>query len=71
MGSAENLATFASKLNTTGNAELFGVSAAVYATAGTFSWTCPEGVTRAKVTAIGGGGNGGASGSGGAVIIEY
>lgn len=36
---------------------------AVYSTAGTFSWTCPAGVTSAKVTVTGGGNDGGASGT--------
>lgn len=36
-----------------------------FTTATTTTWTCPAGVTKAKVSAKGGGGNGGASGSGG------
>lgn len=65
MSSADNLAAFAAKVGSDGFAEMFGLSAAVFTTAGATSWTCPAGVTRAKVTVIGGGGNGGASGTGG------
>ena len=65
MSSADNLAAFAAKVGSDGFAEMFGLSAAVFTTAGAASWTCPAGVTRAKATVIGGG-NGGASGSGGA-----
>lgn len=39
---------------------------AAFTTAGATTWTCPAGITRAKVTVIGGGGNGGASGTSGA-----
>lgn len=66
MSAADNLALLANKVNATGFVELFGLSADVFTTAGTTSWTCPAGVTRAKVTVIGGGGNGGSGGSSGA-----
>ncbi len=36
-----------------------------YTTAGTYSWTCPSGVSAVSVVAIGGGGGGGATDTGG------
>jgi hypothetical protein len=44
----------------------FGLRTAIFTTAGAQTWTCPAGVTRAKVTVIGGGGTGGSSGASGA-----
>lgn len=52
---------------------------ALYTTAGTTTWVCPDGVTCAKVTVKGGGAGGAASGTNGAggggaagmVLIEY
>ncbi len=58
----------------------FGQSVAAWLAAGTYSWTCPAGVTRLKATVIGAGGGGGSvtrstfsggAGGGGGVAIGY
>lgn len=54
----------AAKLDSTAQTGVTTITALT--TAGSATWTCPAGVTRAKITVIGGGGSGGVSGTSGA-----
>jgi hypothetical protein len=59
-GTLNNLVVLSEDMTT-----LTTVGQQAYATAGTYTWTAPAGVTSAAIVVIGGGGGGGGNGSGG------